>query len=241
MEHGTFRRHALSDNYSMAIEAAGGIPVMLPAHYRDIEAMLDRLDGVVITGGGDIDPSLYGQQAHEKTDGVDAERDAFELAIVQAAITRDLPLLGICRGLQMLNVALGGTLYQDVADLYAGANEHRQQALKIHHEEKFQVAMLTPGSHPLRAIVGDDQFEINSFHHQGIENLAEPLEAMATTADRLIEAVYHPGKTYCLAVQWHPEMLAPNHEEEAAIFRSLTEAAASYAAARVTREAAQPV
>lgn len=241
MEHGSFRRHALSENYSMAIEAAGGIPVMLPAHYSDIEAMLDRLDAVVVTGGGDIDPSRYGQESYEKTDGVDAERDTFELAIVQAAIARDMPVLGICRGLQMLNVALGGTLHQDLNDLFAGANEHRQQALNIHHEEKFQVATLTPGDHPLRSLVADDRFEINSFHHQGIQQLAEPLEAMATAEDGLIEAVYHPGQTYCMAVQWHPEMLAPNYPEAAAIFQSLTEAAVSYATARNTREAVQPV
>jgi putative glutamine amidotransferase len=90
-------------------------------------------------------------------------------------------------------------------------------------------------------MVDSEHFEINSFHHQGIETLAEPLEAMATTADGLIEAVYHPGMTYCLAVQWHPEMLAPNHDEAAAIFRSFTDAAASFATTRVTQEAVQPV
>ncbi len=241
MEHGTFRRHALSDNYSMAIEAAGGIPVMLPAHYTDIEAMLDRLDGVVITGGGDIDPSRYGQEPYKKTEGVDAERDEFEQAIVHAAIERDMPLLGICRGLQMLNVALGGTLHQDLADLYAGSHEHRQQALKIHHEETFQVATLSPGDSPLRALADSDQIEINSFHHQGIDTLAQPLDIMATTGDGLIEAVYHPGMSYCVAVQWHPEMLAPNHKDAAALFRSFIDAAVSFAATRTSRKAVQPV
>lgn len=229
MEHGVFRRHALSDNYSMAVEAAGGIPVMLPAHYADIDAMLDRLDGVIVTGGGDIDPARYGQDPHDKTDGIDAERDVFEQAIVQAAVAREMPILGICRGIQMFNVALGGTLHQDVSDLVPGAVEHRQQSLGIHHEETFQTAELLEGDHPLRALVGGDTLAINSFHHQSIERLADALVPMAVAEDGVIEAVYHPGITYGMAVQWHPEMLAPNHTEHAAIFRSLVEAAERFA------------
>lgn len=236
MEHGTFRRHTLSDNYSMSIEAAGGIPVMLPAHFDDVNAMLDRLDAVIITGGGDVDPTRYGQEIYEKTGDVDDERDAFELAMVHAAIERDIPLLGICRGLQILNVALGGTLHQDLSDLYQDAHEHRQQSLKIHHEEKFQSVNLTPGNHLLRAMGIDEEFEINSFHHQGIETLAEPLQPMATAADGLIEAVQHPGMTFGMAVQWHPEMLATQHDEAAAIFTALTRAAADYAAQRASRK-----
>ena len=241
MEHGTFRRHALSDNYSLAVEAAGGIPVMLPAHLQGIDAVLNRLDGVIITGGGDIDPVRYGQDTHEKTDGIDLERDEFELAVVHAALAQDIPVLGICRGLQIFNVALGGTLIQDVNDLYPDATEHRQQALNIHHEETFQTAVLSPGDHPLRSMGAGDTLEINSFHHQGIDTLADALQVMATTEDGLIEAVYHPGATHAMAVQWHPEMLAPHQPEAAEIFRSLIEAATRYSESRDSREAAQSI
>lgn len=241
MEHGTFRRHALSDNYSLAVEAAGGIPVMLPAHIQDINSLLNALDAVIITGGGDIDPARYGQEAHETTDGIDAERDAFEIAVLHAAVERDMPILGICRGLQIFNVALGGTLVQDVAELFPDAAEHRQQDLHVHHEDTFQNAKLTPGDHPLRSIVNGDEVQVNSFHHQGISILAEPLRVMATTDDDLIEAVYHPGLTHAMAVQWHPEMLAPHQQEAAALFRLLTVAASTYKAIRISREVTQPV
>lgn len=241
MEHGSFRRHALSDNYSLAVEAAGGIPVMLPAHLRDIKAVLDRLDGVIITGGGDIDPVRYGQDPHEETAGIDTERDEFELAILHTALEQDMPVLGICRGLQIFNVALGGTLVQDVGELFPHATEHRQQALKVHHEETFQTALLASGDHPLRAMIAGDTVEINSFHHQGINTLADSLQVMATTQDGLIEAVYYPEATHAMAVQWHPEMLAPHQDEAAALFRSLVEAATQYSANRLTREVSQPV
>lgn len=228
MEHGTFRRHALSDHYSKAVEAAGGIPVMLPAHYAAVAEMLDRIDGLIITGGGDIDPAQFGQDPHEKTGDIDAERDAFEQAMFHEAIQRDMPVLGICRGLQIFNVALGGTLYQDVADLVADSQEHRQQSLGVHAEESFQTAVLTDGENPLRTMVNGDAFEINSFHHQNIDRLADSLQAIAHTEDGVVEAVYNPDMTYGMAVQFHPEMLAHKRAEHAAIFTSLVNAASAY-------------
>ncbi len=228
MEHGTFRRHTLSDHYSRAVIAAGGTPVMLPSNIADIDSLLDRLDAVVITGGGDIDPAQYGQETYEKTAGIDAERDAFEIALFHATIARDMPLLGICRGLQVVNVASGGTLHQDIGDHFPEAVEHRQQSLKIHHEEPFQQATLTAGENTLREILPHDTVEINSFHHQGIDELAPTLRAIATTADGLIEAVQVPAATFGLAVQWHPELLAHRSAENAAIFAALVEAATTY-------------
>ena len=240
-EHGTFRRHALSDNYSMSVEAAGGMPVMLPAHIEDIPGLLDNLDAVIITGGGDIDPARYGKDPHEKTGDIDSQRDHFEIAIVHEAIRRNMPILGICRGLQILNVALGGTLKQDLADEFPSEVQHRQQDDQIHHEIPSQKAMLTPGDHLLRSMVDGDVIEVNTFHHQGIDILAESLVPMATTDDGLIEAVYHSGLTHGMAVQWHPEMLASTREDAAAIFRSLTQAASMYKMQRKHREATQTV
>lgn len=218
------------------MNVAGGIPVMLPTNRSDVDELLDRLDGVIITGGGDVDPDRYGQTRHEKTDETDAERDAFEQAIVHAAIGRDLPMLGICRGLQIFNVALGGTLLQDLDDLMANPQEHRQQKLNIHHEELFQTATLTPGEHPLRNLVRADKMEINSFHHQSIDSVADSLQVMARTDDGVIEAVYNPSMAFGLAVQWHPEMLAPYHAEHAALFSSLIQAAAAYRSRITNRE-----
>lgn len=238
-EHGTFRRHALSDNYSLSVEATGGMPVMLPAHIQDVAELLDNLDAVIITGGGDIDPACYGQATHPKTDDIDADRDAFEIAIVHEAIKRDMPILGICRGLQVMNVALGGTLVQDLADLQPNGMQHRQQDENIHHETPTQKVHLAAGDQPLRTMVGRDTIEVNSFHHQGIDVLAESLRPMAIAEDDLIEAVYHPGLTHGMAVQWHPEMLANSRSEAAAIFRSLTEAASTYKLQRQHREADQ--
>lgn len=229
MEHGTFRLHTLNENYSQAVIAAGGIPVMLPSNNPDVELLLDRLDAVIITGGGDIDPREFGQEKHEKTDGIDAERDSFELAIVHSVIARDMPLLGICRGLQILNVALGGSLQQDVADLVENAHQHRQQDEKVGHEELFQSVALEDGDHPLHSLISGLQLSVNSFHHQCIGVVAPALHVMARAEDDVVEAVYNPDMTFGMAVQWHPEMLAPNHAEHAAIFRAFVLAATAFA------------
>ena len=236
MEHGTFRRHTLSDHYSKAVEAAGGIPVMLPAHFELVEEMLDHLNALVITGGGDIDPTKYGQEAHEKTGDLDEERDRFEQAMFHAASKRDMPVMGICRGLQMFNVALGGTLYQDVADLVPGSDNHRQQDDEIHHEEPSQTVTIAEGNHPLSEISSSGELEVNSFHHQSIDELADDLVAIAHTRDGIVEAVYNPDMTFGLAVQWHPELMAHKQAEQARIFELLVDAAAAYS----TRKAEVP-
>ncbi len=236
MEHGTFRLHTLNEHYSQAVINAGGIPVMLPSNNTDIELLLDRLDAVIVTGGGDIDPKEFGQTRHEKTEEIDAERDAFELALVHAAVARDMPLFGICRGLQILNVAYGGTLLQDIPDLVENAQQHRQQDEKVGQDKTFQDALLAEGDHPLRSIVGQQELQVNSFHHQCIGILAPNLRTMAETADGVIEAVYNPDMTFGVAVQWHPELLADNHDEHAAIFRAFVEAANAYRMQSSNRE-----
>lgn len=235
-EHGTFRLHTLNEAYSKAVLAAGGMPVMLPTVNDDIESLLDRLDGVIITGGGDIDPAIFRQEKHETTEQIDAERDAFELALVHAARKRDMPLFGICRGLQVLNVALGGTLVQDIDALIPDATEHRQQKEKLHHEERPQTAKLADGSHPLRDMVQADEMEINTFHHQCIGDLASGLQAIATSDDDVIEAVHAPDMAFGMAVQWHPELLQHKYDDHAAIFRAFVEAARTYQSRTSNRE-----
>lgn len=235
-EHGTFRLHTLNEAYSQAVIAAGGIPVMLPTNNTEIEGLLNRLDGVIITGGGDIDPAVFGQVKHETTDEIDAERDTFELALVRAARGRDMPLFGICRGLQVLNVALGGTLVQDIDALIPNGAEHRQQKAKIHHEERPQTATLVDDDNPLREMIQADRLEINTFHHQCIGDLATSLRAMATSDDGVIEAVHAPGMAFGMAVQWHPELLQHRYDEHAAIFRAFVDAARAYQSRTSNRE-----
>lgn len=227
-DHGTFRLNTLNENYTKAVQAAGGLAMMLPPHQSDIPALLDRLDGVIITGGGDVDPTRYGQERHAKTEEVDDERDAFEIAVIEEAIRRDMPILGICRGLQILNVALGGTLHQDVDDLVPDSHQHKQHDEKVEHTETYQTATLTPGANFLRDIVKIEAIEINTFHHQCLDRVSDSLQTVATTEDGIVEAVVHPGLTFGLAVQWHPEMLAPSRPEHAAIFQALVEAAHAY-------------
>lgn len=235
-DHGTFRLHTLNENYSRSVIAVGGIPVMLPTNHQDIDQLLDRLDGVILTGGGDVDPQFFGEAPHAATEKPDAERDAFEFALARAVIERDMPLLGICRGLQVLNVVLGGTLHQDIDALVDGSSEHRQQKQKIHHEQTFQSAQLEDGDHPLRQMAGADHIEINTFHHQAINKLADSLRVVARTEDGIVEAVYNPTMTFGLAVQWHPEMLQHAHAEHAAIFQALIEAASAYRSRASNRE-----
>lgn len=227
-EHGTFRLHTLNEHYSSSVIGAGGIAVMLPSNNTDIDALLDRLDGVIITGGGDIDPVQFGEAQHEKTGGIDAERDAFEMAIAREAIRRDMPLLGICRGLQILNVALGGTIVQDIPTLLPESAPHAQQAQNIHHEVLFQTVSIAQGENPLRNMTKSDTLEVNSFHHQCIGDVADVLEVMASTDDGVVEAVYHPGVTFGMAVQWHPELVQHKHHEHASIFISFVEASGAY-------------
>lgn len=235
-EHGTFRLHTLNEAYSNAVVAAGGMPVILPTVNDDIDSLLNRLDGVIITGGGDIDPTRFGQDNHAATDEIDAERDAFELALVRATQERDMPLLGICRGLQLLNVAMGGSLVQDIDSLLPDAAEHRQQKEKIHHEERPQSAKLADGDHLLRDVISADSVEINTFHHQCIGDLATRLRAIATSDDGIIEAVQAPEMTFGLAVQWHPELLQHRYDEHAAIFRAFVDASRTYQTRMSNRE-----
>jgi len=192
-------------NYAERVAAAGGVPVLLPP-VPGIATAIGRLDGLVLTGGGDIDPALYGATPHPQAGPPIAERDEAELDLLAAALAAGLPVLGICRGLQLLNVARGGTLHQHLADLRppAGDSGHTPQPG-------------TFGSHPVRVAAGsmlagilpaDRPFAVPTAHHQAIDRLGEGLIATAWTADGVIEAAelaggdHHP---FVLAVQWHPE------------------------------------
>lgn len=213
-----FLRH----DYVRAVEAAGGVPLVLaPGLPRDVAPLLARVQAVVLSGGSDLDPRLYGQKRHESVTRVIWERDIFELALTREALERDLPILAICRGHQLLNVATGGTLIQDIASLVAGADEHDADTPRA--ETVHQVAVL-PGSR-LRAILGRDTVAVNSFHHQAIKELGHGMVVSARAKDDdVVEGIEAPGRRFVLGVQWHPEAFWSKPDGFQPLFESLVEA-----------------
>lgn len=231
--HGLTNRLLLNLDYAEAIAHAGGIPVVLPPVLEPAR-FLESLDGILLTGGGDIAPHRYGAPTiHPATYGISDVRDEFEIALVHAALNADVPLLAICRGMQVLNVALGGTLIQHIPDEIDGALNHRQQELGIPSGEPAHPVTIRPDS-LLARIVGTTHLMVNSYHHQAVAELASPLLPTATAPDGVVEAAEIPGATFVLAVQWHPERLFQHYPAHHALFAALIEAAQSRAARRAT-------
>ena len=219
---------SIAANYVGAVAAAGGVPVVLPPHGNGVEELLDALDGVLFSGGGDIRPTRYGDaEVHPKTYGISDLRDAFEFELLDAALRRDLPVLAICRGIQVLNVGLGGTLYQDVTDQYPGAIEHPLPwTAETRHQPGHSVAAEPDGL--LADVYGSTEVATNSFHHQGLKQLGAGLRVSGRTEDGLIEAVERPENRFVLGVQWHPEAMYAVHGEHLRPFERLVEEAAAY-------------
>jgi putative glutamine amidotransferase len=220
-------RLSLRLSYTQAIQEAGGIAVVLPAHgyADDVDALLDRLDGLLFSGGPDLAPATYGQLPHPRL-GPDVDRiaDDYELGLLAAAAQRDVPLLAICRGMQALNVARGGTLHQHLPD--RTALEHRQA-----HEpfEPAHPVTVAAGS-LLHGLSGHRRLAVNSFHHQAVDRLGAGLEICARASDGTVEAVCDPAARFCLGVQWHPEVLT-HRPEQALLFQALLTAAGAPALA----------
>lgn len=187
----------LAEQYAEAVARAGGRPVLLPPAFG---SDLAGIAGLLLSGGEDVDPARYGEAPDPALGDVDPGRDAHELALLSAARELDLPVLAICRGCQLVNVALGGTLFQDLPSGRPGPVAHRQSTTweAVSHPVRF-----SPG--PLRALAGASEAEVNSFHHQGIKALAPELEAVAESSDGLVEAFVGPTPGWLLGVQWHPE------------------------------------
>jgi putative glutamine amidotransferase len=226
MSHGNFYRYCLSRTYVDSVRAAGGVPFILPTDVAEIEETLPHLDGLLLSGGGDLDPALFGDpDQHAATYGIDDQRDQFEITAFQAAVDRDLPTLCICRGIQVMAVAQGGTLYQDIPSELPGALEHRQHNAGRMRDEVGHTVTIEDGN-PLATAMGTLTPEVNSFHHQSVKTPGDDLEVIATSSDGVIEGLRHPGMRFGIGVQWHPEMLSHLRSEHAAIFKAfVTEAA----------------
>ena len=192
-------------SYVRAVQRAGGVAILLPADPRageQADRWLDLLDGLMLCGGADIDPSSYGAEPHPETKGTVPERDAFEIALTRAALERDVPLLGVCRGMQLLNVACGGTLIQHLPD-DVGHTDHRRSIGTF--ENADHDVLLDEGTLAARA-AGELRHRTKSHHHQGVARLGDGLEVTGRSVlDELPETIEMPGRRFVLGVQWHPE------------------------------------
>ena len=194
--------YAVRQNYMDAVVAAGGLPIALPHDAALAAAYLDRIDALVVTGGAfDVDPGLYGDDDRHATVTLKEGRTAAELALTQGALARDMPVLGICGGQQLLAVALGGTLIQHIPDAIPGALEHEQTNPR--HEPGHPVA-LHPGT-KLHRIVGVAEMQVNSAHHQAVRDPGPFAVVNAVAPDRVIEGIEDARYRFCIGVQWHPE------------------------------------
>jgi putative glutamine amidotransferase len=207
-------------DYVDAVERAGGRPVLIPPSEVGVAETLDTLDGIVFSGGADVDPARYGADPHPETDTPQARRDAGEMALLEAALERDLPTLAICRGFQLLNVARGGDLVQHLPEM-TGNDAHKQ----VPGEFAVHPVEVRAGSR-LAGIVGSAS-DVTSHHHQALGRVGEGLVESAWAADGTLEAVEDPSLRFAVGVQWHPEA-----GEDAALFEALVEQAREYRAAR---------
>jgi putative glutamine amidotransferase len=219
------RELALGERYLDAVRSAGGLPVILtPVAGSAIDPLLERLDAICLSGGPDLHPSAYAAPAHSELGPTEPELDLFELALARRAVRRGMPVLAICRGAQVLNVALGGTLHQHLPDL-GGELEHRQ---KLPGNRTTHNVTLAPESR-LAKLLRRTQLSVNSFHHQAPAALGRGLRVVARAEDDTIEALETSGDRFTFAVQWHAECLV-ERPEHFSLFEGLVQAGAEHAA-----------
>jgi putative glutamine amidotransferase len=204
-------KHSLSSDYIKAIIDAGGVPVILPIWLdSDVKQLANMLDGLVVTGGGDIDPTFFGEEPHPQLGTISPGRDSFEIAMINKMLELDKPILAICRGIQILNIALGGDMYQDIYSQNSQPLlQHTQKATRSHLAHYVNVEE----NSLLAAIAGQTQFKVNTYHHQAVRNVPKPLVISGVASDGIIEAIESKEHKFVLGVQWHPEALAVNGNE----------------------------
>lgn len=212
------------DRYIKAVRAAGGLPVIIPPDSSSdtATAIGTHIDGLLLPGGDDVDPALYHAERHPHLGPTDITHDHADAALIHMALARRMPLLGICRGLQILNVALGGTLYQDLP------SDLPQAGHPITHAYEYLAhrIQVVPGTR-LHAIVGTDEIEVNSLHHQAIRDVAPGAQVTARAPDGVIEGIALPDPPFALAVQYHPEALVATHDHARRLFTAFIAAASA--------------
>lgn len=212
------KEYTLHEDYVLAIEKAGGCPIILLPH----QALPDFLDGLLLSGGGDIDPLLFGEEPLCQSGEINPLRDAYEMRICHEALEKDLPMLGICRGMQVMNIVKGGRIYQDIGVQAGTTLKHNQQAPRSYGTHSIFVeedTLLTDLWENMRT-------RVNSQHHQSCSELGEGFRVSARSADGLIEAIEQESKRFAVGVQWHPE--AMKTEEMGLLFSAFLQAAAAY-------------
>lgn len=220
----------LPTSYVEAVIAAGGIPLLIPEGLdeADLELVFDRIDGLLVPGGGDVDPSFYGEELrHETLRGINPGLDKLEFYMVRKAVAEQKPMLAICRGHQVFNVAMGGTLWQDVGSQTEGETEHDLFRKFPRHHIAHDVT-ITAGTNLARCL-GTLTVSVNSLHHQGVRQLAPELTVAAVAPDGLVEGVEVPGHPFAVGVQWHPENLVHDHPPMMSLFKGFIDAAGKQA------------
>ncbi len=217
--------YSVGQTYVEAILHVGGIPLIIPPVMgeREALALVGKLDALLFSGGEDIAPRRYGMEPSPHLGGVDERRDASELTLFRVAVAQRKPIFGICRGHQLLNVAMGGTLYQDLASEYPHALEHSAFPARC-IEDPIHAVSVEPGS-PLERILDGLTFQVNSAHHQAVKEPGRGMEVIARAPDGVIEATWCPDLPFCLSVQWHPEAMVPKDPLMYRLFEAFVEAA----------------
>ena len=220
--------YAVPKEYVDSVKRAGGVPLLIPANGDDGETLWSIMDGIIVTGGTDVSPAHYqGEVNNESVQAVDIERDATEIGLIRRAIARkDIPILCICRGMQVLNVALGGTLHAHIPDIRESDIHRNTDGGWILHQ-----CIMQPGSQ-LARIMGADRVTTYSGHHQAVDRIAEGLEIAATAPDGIIEALVAPAHPWLIGVQWHPEKSTENNPTQQRLFDELVVSAEMRSCAR---------
>jgi len=216
----------LQERYALAIQEAGAVPLVLPIlpAPASMRRAIESLDGLVVSGGNfDINPRLYGEDPIKAMRNILEERTQFELGLIELALKRDMPILGVCGGAQAINVALGGSLYQDIKSQVAGAAQHERGSIK---EMGGHAVTIVKGT-KLRKIVGRESLEVNTTHHQSVKKLGKGLIVNAAAEDRVVEGIESRKHTFVLGVQWHPEFLVHRDQAQKKIFAAFVSACKS--------------
>ncbi len=217
----------MNQRYYHAVASAGGAPVLVPLldDLETLRAIYERTDGILIPGGVDVDPEAFGEKPHERLGRIDPARDRVEIQLVKWAVEDDKPLLGLCRGLQVINVALGGTLYQDLEAEYPNAIKHDYFPTYGYSRDHLAHDVAVEAGSRMRHALVDAAVPVNSMHHQGIKALASRLSPSAVAPDGLIEAAESTSESYIVGVQWHPEVFELSDRSSGVLFRDFVQAA----------------